>query len=159
MQDMLVRLMELPDTSGLESRLRQEGILFRKPIAPERNLLTDWTKNNFSAYWASEMEVAFSHHPVSCILAQANGKPVGFACYETTARNFFGPTGVLEDHRGSGIGKVLLVKALQAMKELGYAYAIIGGVGPAKYYQKAVGAVIIDGSERSIYDNLLRKDG
>lgn len=43
------------------------------------------------------------------------------------------------------------------MKEMGYAYAIIGGVGPAEFYEKAVNAKTIEGSEVSIYENLIRK--
>jgi hypothetical protein len=43
------------------------------------------------------------------------------------------------------------------MREMGYGYAIIGGVGPAEFYEKAVGAKIIEGSEISIYQHLLRK--
>ena len=158
MQDMLVRLMALPDVSAAEDRLAAEGILIRRPIAPEKSLLTQWTETNFSSFWANEVEVAFSQSPVSCFIAQAEGKPIGFACYETTSKSYFGPTGVLEQYRGSGIGKVLLIKALQALKELGYVYGIIGGVGPAAYYQKAVGAMIIEGSEQSIYNHLLKKN-
>lgn len=59
--------------------------------------------------------------------------------------------------RGKGIGKILLVKSLQSMKEMGYAYAIIGGVGPVDFYKNTVGASIIEGSEVSIYENLIRK--
>ena len=51
---------------------------------------------------------------------------VGFACYDATCMNFFGPTGVKESERGKGVGKALLLAALHAMKEQGYAYAIIG---------------------------------
>jgi hypothetical protein len=40
---------------------------------------------------------------------------------------------------------------------LGYAYAVIGGVGPSDFYEKAVGAKIIEGSDVSIYENLIRK--
>jgi predicted N-acetyltransferase YhbS len=63
----------------------------------------------------------------------------------------------LESERGKGIGKVLLIKSLQSLREMGYTYAIIGGVGPAEFYEKAVGAKTIDGSEVSVYENLLRK--
>jgi hypothetical protein len=41
------------------------------------------------------------------------------------------------------------------MRQQGYGYAIIGGVGPADYYSKAVGAVPIDGSEPGVYRGLL----
>ena len=32
---------------------------------------------------------------------------------------------------------------LRGLADLGYAYAIIGGVGPAEFYARAVGAVMI----------------
>ncbi len=159
MQNMLVRLIDLPDIEKQKSDLLEQGIIFRHPIAPEKSILTDWVKANFSDYWASEVEVSFSFQPVHCIVAQQDKQPIGFACYETTSKNFFGPTGVLETKRGLGVGKVLLVMALQALKNKGYAYAIIGGVGPVEYYQKAVGATIIEGSENSIYNDLLKKNG
>jgi len=158
MQDMLVRLVDLPDIKELERALINEGFIFRRPIAPEKRLLVEWTELNFSDYWASEVDVAFASGPVNCILAQYQESPVGFACYNVTAKNFFGPTGVLDEYRGRGIGKVLLIKALKALQELGYAYAIIGGVGPVEYYQKTVNAKIIEGSEQSIYNHLLKRN-
>jgi GNAT superfamily N-acetyltransferase len=45
-------------------------------------------------------------------------------------RGFFGPAGVAESARGFGLGKALLMKALEALREIGHAYAIIGGVEP-----------------------------
>jgi len=158
MKDMLVRLMELPDTSELEKRLlEKEKIVFRRAIAPEKHLVSEWVMEQFGAYWKSEVEVAFSRQPVSCWIAQRGNELLGFACYECTARNFFGPTGTKESERGKGIGKVLLIKSLESLREMGYAYAIIGGVGPAEFYEKAVGAKIIESSEVSIYQHLLRK--
>lgn len=158
MKDMLVRLMELPDNSELEKRLlEKEKIVFRRAIAPEKHLVSEWVMEQFGAYWKSEVEVAFSRQPVSCWIAQRGNELLGFACYECTARNFFGPTGTKESERGKGIGKVLLIKSLESLREMGYAYAIIGGVGPAEFYEKAVGAKIIESSEVSIYQHLLRK--
>ncbi|RIW17078.1 N-acetyltransferase [Algoriphagus lacus] len=158
MKDMLVRLMELPNASELEMKLlEKEKIVFRRAIAPEKHLVSEWVMEQFGAYWKSEVEVAFSRQPISCWIAQRGNQLLGFACYESTARNFFGPTGTQESERGKGIGKVLLIKSLESMREMGYAYAIIGGVGPAEFYEKAVGAKLIDGSEISIYQHLLRK--
>lgn len=158
MKDMLVRLMELPDASELEKRLlEKEKIVFRRAIAPEKHLVSEWIMEQFGAYWKSEVEVAFSRQPVSCWIAQRGNEILGFACYESTARNFFGPTGTKETERGKGVGKVLLIKSLESLREMGYAYAIIGGVGPVEFYEKAVGAKLIEGSEVSIYQNLLRK--
>lgn len=158
MRDMLVRLIGLPDVSETEKKLfTKDNIVLRRAIAPEKHLVSDWVMKQFGAHWKSEVEVAFSRQPISCWLAQRGNDILGFACYESTSRNFFGPTGTLESERGKGIGKTLLVKSLESLREMGYAYAIIGGVGPAEFYQKSVDARIIEGSETSIYEHLIRK--
>jgi predicted N-acetyltransferase YhbS len=62
---------------------------------------------------------------------------------------------VRSDLRKQGIGTGLLLLALQAMREEGYAYAIIGGAGPTAFYERAVGAIIIPGSAGGIYEGKL----
>ena len=156
MNDMLVRLLDLPSTLEKENQLEKENIIFRRPIAPEKSIIINWVRKNFSEYWANEVDIAFSSNPVTCFLAQRDNEILGFSCYECTGKNFFGPTGTLESERNNGIGKVLLIKSLEGLKTLGYTYGIIGGVGPAEYYAKAVGAKIIEGSEKSIYQNMLK---
>jgi hypothetical protein len=158
MKDMLVRLTDLPDISKNETLLNQENIIFRKPIPPEKTMVMEWVKEHFGLYWMNEVDAAFSHLPVRCFIAQKDNEILGFACFEVTSKNFFGPTGTINGMRGKGIGKILLVKSLYAMKEMGYAYAIIGGVGPVDFYKNTVNAVVIEGSEVSIYDHLLRKN-
>lgn len=157
MQDMLVRLLELPDISEEEKNLfENEGIVFKRPITPEKSIVVNWVGKHFSTNWADETEAAFASLPVNCYIAQREQEILGFACFESTAKNFFGPTGVLPTERSKGIGKILLIKALLALKEMGYTYAIIGGVGPASYYEQVVDAKIIEKSEKSIYQNLLK---
>jgi hypothetical protein len=46
----------------------------------------------------------------------------------------------------------LTLAALAAMRASGYAYAIIGGVGPSAFYAKVAGATPIEGSTPGIYD-------
>jgi GNAT superfamily N-acetyltransferase len=157
MSDMLVKLLELPDCSEIEKQLlTKEQILIRRPIAPERHLITRWVLNNFSNYWESEVKVAFSRTPVSCFIAQRKQEILGFACYECTAKGFFGPTGTLEPERGKGIGKILLIKSLEALREIGYVYGFIGGVGPEAFYKKTVNARIIEASNNTIYEHMLK---
>ncbi len=157
MQDMLVRLLELPDISEEEKNLfENEGIVFKRPITPEKSIVVNWVGKHFSTNWADETEAAFASLPVNFYIAQREQEILGFACFESTAKNFFGPTGVLPTERSKGIGKILLIKALLALKEMGYTYAIIGGVGPASYYEQVVDAKIIEKSEKSIYQNLLK---
>ncbi len=155
MQDMLVRLYDLPDHSGIISSLQKDGITIRKALAAEKSIVIDWVTKHFGTGWASETDVSFSYQPVACFIATQNGAIVGFGCYDSAYRNIFGPTGVEESLRGKGIGKALLLECLLAMKAQGYAYGIIGGVGPARFYEKAVGAVLIDGSNPGIYEGIM----
>ncbi len=156
MGDMLVKLYALPEINTLLKKQEEAGICIRRAIAPEKHVVVDWVRQTFNAGWGSECEVAFSSHPVSCFIAIENDKIAGFACYEVAYKNFFGPTGVSEIKRGKGIGKILLLSCLHAMAEQGYAYAIIGGVGPAEFYSKTVGAVEIKDSAPGIYRGMLK---
>jgi len=153
--DMLVKLYDLPGSQGLRERLAKAGVSLRRALVAEKHKVIAWVRDNFSEGWASETEVAFAREPVCCFVAVKDGKLAGFACHDVTCRNFFGPTGVLPKSRKSGLGTALLLACLEDMKHQGYGYAIIGGVGPADYYTKAVGAVAIEGSEVGIYRGLL----
>ncbi|MDY3286450.1 MAG: GNAT family N-acetyltransferase, partial [Eubacteriales bacterium] len=62
---------------------------------------------------------------------------------------------VLETERHAGIGTVLLLRCLRAMREDGYGYAIIGSAGPVDYYRKVCGATVIEGSSPGIYSDLI----
>ena len=42
------------------------------------------------------------------------------------------------------------------MREEGYVYAIIGGVGPVKFYEKCVGAQLIPDSDPGVYRYFIR---
>ena len=153
--DMLVKLYDLRDSRAAFERLHGHRIRIRRALAPEKHKVVAWVRESFSQAWASETEVAFGRQPVSCFIAVKGGKILGFACHDTTCRNFFGPTGVDPNARQQGVGTGLLFACLEAMRQQGFGYAIVGGVGPADYYAKAVGAVPIEGSEPGIYRGLL----
>jgi hypothetical protein len=153
---MLVRLYDLRDAAPQLDALRAKGIEVRRALAPERHIVVGWVREHFGEAWASESEVSFGRLPISCFRAQRGQELLGFACYDATAKAFFGPTGVLESEREQGIGTALLLVTLAAMAAEGYAYAIIGGVGPADFYARAVGAVPIAGSTPGIYAHYLR---
>ena len=95
----------------------------------------------------------------SCYIAQQHQKIVGFACYDTAALGYFGPTGVADAFRGKGIGKTLLLVCLLEMKLKGYGYAIIGWAGPQEFYEKAVGVVAIPDSTPGIWKDWLGEGG
>jgi len=153
--DMLVKLYDLPDSRDIFAQVAAAGISVRRATAPDRHKVVTFVKNGFSDAWASETEVAFARQPITCFIAARERDPVGFACHDATCANFFGPTGVHESVRNHGVGKALLFACLQDMRAQGYAYAIIGGVGPVEFYEKAVGAIAIEGSAPGIYRGLL----
>ena len=155
MIDMLVRLYDLPESAVLYQKVASAGVILRRPGAYEKHLVENFVRAHFSPKWVSEVAVAFSRQPVACFIATREKEILGFACYETTAKGYFGPTGVAEQARGLGLGKALLLKALEAQREAGYAYAFIGGVGPKEFYAKAVGAIEIPGSDPGIYVDIL----
>ena len=154
MIDMLVRLYDLPDSSEPYARVAAEGVTLRRARAFEKHSVAAFART-FSEKWASEVEVALSRQPVACFIATRDKQILGFACYDTTMRGFFGPTGVAESARGLGLGKALLMRSLEALRETGHAYAVIGGVGPREFYEKACGAIEIPGSDPGIYGDLL----
>jgi GNAT superfamily N-acetyltransferase len=156
MTDMLVKLYDIKNDWSFLEEQEKLGITIRKPIGAEKHLVVDWVKNRFHLdAWASETDVAISNRPISCFIALKKKKLIGFACYDTSALGFFGPTGVLKSQRGKGTGKALLMACLLDMKLKGYGYAIIGFIGPGEFYRKAVGAVEIPDSTPSIWKDML----
>jgi GNAT superfamily N-acetyltransferase len=155
MIDMLVRLYDLPDSSELYREVEAKGVILRRARAFEKHTVAEFARTHFSAKWVSEVEVSIARQPVACFIATRDKAILGFACYDTTMRGFFGPTGVAGEARGLGIGKALLMKALEALRETGHAYAFIGGVGPKEFYAKACGAIEIPGSDPGIYGDIL----
>ncbi|MCA1593185.1 MAG: GNAT family N-acetyltransferase [Acidobacteria bacterium] len=154
MPDMLVNLLKLPPLEPLLAEI--ESVVVRRARVWEIGVVRAFVEEQFSAMWADEISVAYARRPVSLYVATREGRVVGFAAYECTSRAFFGPTGVAESERGRGIGRTLLVASLWGLRELGYVYGIIGGVGPFEFYERAVGATIIPGSAPGIYTDLLR---
>jgi predicted N-acetyltransferase YhbS len=155
MIDMLVRLYDLPDSAALYAGVTAKGVILRRARAFEKHTVTAFVKSHFSEKWVSEVEVAMSRQPIACFIATQEQQIIGFACYDTTQRGFFGPTGVSQNARGLGVGKALLFKSLEALSDIGYAYAIIGGVGPKEFYAKNCGAIEIPGSDPGTYADLL----
>ncbi len=155
MPDLLVSLYS-PTLANLKRKTDTTDIRIRPALPPEMRVVVEWVRQNFSDNWASEVLVAFSRQPIACLIAVEDGKLLGFACYDTTARGFFGPTGVAGESRGRGIGVDLLVASLETMKTLGHAYAFIGDAGPVDFYAKTIGAVAIPATDKGIYEGMLR---
>jgi GNAT superfamily N-acetyltransferase len=166
MADMLVKLYALPEVTSLLIALNQKGVEIRKPDPSEKYILAAWVRQHFKESWAVGCEVALDHRPVSCYIAVEKSQAhvpsanpydlpdemlVGFACYDVASKGMFGAMGVKEAYRGQGIGTALLLACLHAMKEEGYAYAIIGWVASVDFYARAANATVIPDSEPGIF--------
>ncbi|TCV72193.1 acetyltransferase (GNAT) family protein [Neorhizobium sp. R1-B] len=156
MPDLLVSLYSRKFDELLSQAVAPSGVTIRPPLAPELHIVRDWVLTRFSENWASEVVVAFSRQPVGCLIAVDDAGLQGFACYDVTARGFFGPTGVAPEARGKGIGIALLAACLQALKTLGHAYAFVGDAGPVDFYVRSAGAIVIPASDKGIYEGMLR---
>jgi len=152
MADLLVPLY------GLRDVLVPHCHEIRRPMASEGTLLQEWVSRSFGEGWASEILPGLSRTPPTVMLAVESGamSPAGFCAWDCTALGFLGPVGVLESSRGDGIGGALVLSVLHEMARQGYGYAVIGGVGPVRFFQKVCGAVEIQGSTPGIYGKRLR---
>jgi predicted N-acetyltransferase YhbS len=152
MPDLLVNLLKLPSLD----QLKDESVNIRRAQPFEITPVREFIEKNFSVAWADEVSAGFANKPVTVVIATRNGRVIGFAGYECTRKAFFGPTGVVESERGSGIGTALIIASLWGLRELGYVYGIIGGAGPVEFYERAVGAIVIPESAPGIYTDLLK---
>ena len=129
----------------LQNRSRADGAYFA------------WIDETFGGSWSSE---AFVSKNVAAIV-RADGSHAGFVSHDPQGLAFswlrgaarqpgtgvFGPFGVAPEYRGSALGPALLVEALAALREAGYARALIPAVGSGKlvrYYEYHAGAQIAE---------------
>jgi ribosomal protein S18 acetylase RimI-like enzyme len=168
---MLVRLYSLPDITSLVEDLKASGIVVRRANPTEADVIIPWIHQHFQEKWASEARGSLEHRPPTCFIAvelQPGFDPdddpynlpserlIGFASYDIVAKGMFGPEGVHPEYRGRGIGKALLTVSLHAMAADGYAYAVISWAGPTEFYEKNVGAILIEDSEPGIFRGQLK---
>lgn len=150
--DMIVSLYQLPEMPVIQN------VKIRRAFVGDKNKILAFVGKHFWEGWVCEAEQALLADPPRCYIATVDESIVGFACFDSSAKGFFGPTGIDPAQRGKGIGKALLIRTLYAMKEYGYAYAVIGWVDEAEqFYRKAVGAELIKNGrpENSVYSNMI----
>ncbi len=158
MADMLVNLYT-PRAVDRRAALESDGIVVKRALALDKKTIIEFVQDRFSEHstgWADECAVALCRQPCGCFVAVDQQRPVGFACYDATAKGMVGPIAVDADYRHRGIATVLLNKCFEAMKIDGYAYAVIGWVSSEAFYRKTCGALAIPGSEPGIYSRMLK---
>lgn len=153
MPDMLINLYE----QSFNKEKNIDTITIKRVLAPDRRKVIEFVKKNFDDNFVDECKVSLSNNPITCYVAVRNHDVIGFISYEATAKNFVGPMGVLESERGKGIGTKLMMCALASMREMGYAYAIIGSSSEknVSFHQHVSNAKIIDSKTNGIYNRMI----
>lgn len=156
MADMLVNLYEL---DFKEKLILDSSIEIMKVLAPDRRNVIKFIRANFNENFVDEFKVSCSNNPITCFIAVKKYNIVGFICYEATAKNFVGPMGVLGTERRQGIGECLMLRCLESMKEMGYAYAILGypSEGAIHFHERVSKAIMIPASTKGVYTRTIGK--
>lgn len=134
------------------------GVDAAAPAAADERTLA-WIDDAFGGAWSSEALAG------SNLVARREGAPIGFATLDSAGPRYawlhglarepgvgiFGPIGVAADARGRGIGTRLVRGALHALRERGYARALIPAVGEGlvEFYARACGARVAERFERA----------
>ena len=113
MPDMLVPLLKLPALEPELAKVAALGVTVRRANPWEITPVLDFVRRGFSQGWADETSVAFAAKPVTAFVATLDKDVIGFAAYECTRRDYFGPTGVAPAHRNKGIGRALLQRTVE----------------------------------------------
>ena len=152
MSDLLVPLYRLPEKKPLK------GFAVRRVMAHEGVAVKQWVESEFSSGWASEILPAVSRTPSTLVVVidTKSGDLAGFCAWDCTALGFLGPVGVAEVYRGRGVGRVVVLEVLYAMKEQGYGYSIVGDAGPVEFFKLSCSAMVIPDSTPGIYPKALK---
>ncbi len=122
-------------------------------VTPER--LLSWIDAEFGGTWSSQARAG------GLWLAEDARGPIGFAAFDARGLRFpwlerwrsqddvgiFGPFGVVERARGGDVGRTLMAAALGALRERGYARALIPAVGGERliaYFEREANAAVAE---------------
>jgi ribosomal protein S18 acetylase RimI-like enzyme len=141
--DMLVDVRDFVTAQRAGYSAASPDVEVRRADDADREALSSFIAAEFGERWARGTAVAYERDPASAFIALRAKEIIGFAFYDISFLGYFGAMGVRKADRGRGIGARLLIAALKDMALKGYAYAVIGDVGPIDFYEKVCGAIVI----------------
>ncbi|HEY0383136.1 MAG TPA: GNAT family N-acetyltransferase [Candidatus Elarobacter sp.] len=142
-----------PALAGAHDAAARAGYTLRRGDGPDARLAA-WIDLHFAPSWWS-----FEAGAGSAWIAERDGAIAGFAAFGARGLKFrwlrawrdrhdtgiFGPYGVAQAHRGTGIGEALLTAALCSLRAAGFAFALIPAVGGERLvetYVRRTGATV-----------------
>jgi hypothetical protein len=152
MPDLLIKLYDLPFEKHRKEHFDCDSRIIR-PLSCDKSKVVNFVRKTFNEGWANECEKSFSNVPTSCFIGIKNQTIIGFACYDVTAKGFFGPIGIKSEERKKGVGNRLLFSCLGDMWDNEYGYAVVGWVEAHQmdFYTKNTSATVIPDSSPGIY--------
>jgi phosphoribosylglycinamide formyltransferase-1 len=141
--------------AGAHDAAARAGYALRRVDGPD-DVLAAWIDQHFAPSWWS-----FEAAAGSAWVAERDGALAGFAAFggrglrffwlrrwrERADAGVFGPYGVAQTHRGTGIGEALLTAALCSLRASGHAFALIPAVSGEhliETYVRRTGALVVD---------------
>lgn len=138
--NLVADLAQLPAVGKDEQRLAEAGIEIRRATRNDNAILDAFFAEHFGAEWRFECELAMRNPVPALHLALRDRRAIAFSAHSSQNREwgFFGPMGTAPEARGSGCGRVLLIRCLADLEREGHATAIIPWVGPIGFYGRHV---------------------
>lgn len=114
----------------------------RRPGHGEADRVLAFVEQQFGRIWRFEAAKAFDTDVPQIFVTEDGDAITGFAAHDVNNRGlgFFGPTGVVAELRGRGLGCALLRASLADLRRLGYAQAVIPWTDALAFYRRCCGA-------------------
>lgn len=125
----------------LTATARANGYEIRR-AARHDGALVEAVLLTFGAAWSFEVERALGGEPPGVHVAVAGGEYCAFAAHDGNNRGlgWFGPAGTWPEHRGKGLGEVLLLSCLLDIAN-DHDRCEVAWIGPRAFYDKVAGIV------------------
>lgn len=129
-------------TAELEARL-DATFAVRRLEPTDREQFGAWLQQWWGAGWRAEALASYGNEPISTFVATQDGRICAFASYNVAAlEGGFGPTGTEPPLQGRGLGRILLFRCMDDLKQMGLGKAEICWTGPISFYARTAGAVM-----------------
>jgi mycothiol synthase len=124
------------DIATDEQRLATAGLDVRRARPDDGPVLDAFFGEHFGPDWRLEAQLAMDNTPPALHLAFRDRRMIAFSAHSTQNREwgFFGPMGTAPAARGTGIGRVLLLRCLNDLHDAGHRTTVIPWVGPIAFY-------------------------
>lgn len=121
-------------------------VIVRKVNKSDELQVKEFVLKSFYERWASTIDIGFETEDIPVYIAIVNDQIVGFAGFNISKRRkgYFGPLGVLKNHRDKKIGEALVLSCMIEMKNMGFDNCIIGNASTFDFYEKTCGAKLIE---------------